>query len=369
MQAGKKQYQKKGEKKVAQKPKAEPQASGGTFLTEPTHGRRGQPKKQSSLVLQDPEEKSLEQKALNMEMEDSYSDDDFTIYFDRAQLLNHLNHLEDDNLFRIKLVEDDQQAVKKIKEDAQVKYKIMERDIEEVDKSIAQLEKTKETLMSKNRYLSGSVNQQQAVDKNEEKDRDGPRTIKKKSLTQTLMDMDPTCTKEQCDKFNRLVTEILKSCQIDDDRSSMVEPLTKIEKELNHLAEARNILNEYDKLGKLPRLDGFQKLVNYETHVTAKRMEKKFQETQEENLKKEQEMKQRQREKAEKARNQVLFRGLPLVPRSTKKAFKPVAEKKVEMSPNTRDNKQYLDPDLFDVLTQFQKEHKDDQDEEDEKNE
>jgi hypothetical protein len=37
----------------------------------------------------------------------------------------------------------------------------------------------------------------------------------------------------------------------------MVETLTKIEKELNHLAEARNILNEYDKLGKLPRLDGF----------------------------------------------------------------------------------------------------------------
>lgn len=52
--------------------------------------------------------------------------------------------------------------------------------------------------MSKNRYLSGSVNQQQAVDKNEEKDRstEGPRTIKKKSLAQTLMDMDPTCTKE-----------------------------------------------------------------------------------------------------------------------------------------------------------------------------
>ena len=88
-------------------------------------------------MLQDPEARSQEQKALNMEMEDSYSDDDFTIYFDRAQLLGHLNHLEDDNLFRIKLVEDDQQAVKQIKEDAVVKYTIMERDIEEVDKSIA----------------------------------------------------------------------------------------------------------------------------------------------------------------------------------------------------------------------------------------
>ena len=70
-------------------------------------------------------------------MEDEYSDDDFTIYFDRAQLLNHLNHLEDDNLFRIKLVEDDEQAVKKIKEDAIKKYHNMEKDIAEVDKSIA----------------------------------------------------------------------------------------------------------------------------------------------------------------------------------------------------------------------------------------
>lgn len=67
-----------------------------------------QPSTIAAAVIQDPVDKSLEQKALNMEMEDDYSDDDFTIYFDRAQLLNHLNHLEDENLFRIKLVEDDQ---------------------------------------------------------------------------------------------------------------------------------------------------------------------------------------------------------------------------------------------------------------------
>ena len=156
MQAGKKKYQKKG-----QKPQAQSQTSSKTFLTEsqPALKKKGA-SKPSSTVIQDLDDKSLEQKALNMEMEDEYSDDDFTICFDRAQLLNHLNHLEDDNLFRIKLVEDDQQAVKKIKEDAVTKYQIMERDIEEVDKSIAQLEKTKDTLMTKNRYLSGSVNQQ-----------------------------------------------------------------------------------------------------------------------------------------------------------------------------------------------------------------
>jgi hypothetical protein len=35
------------------------------------------------------------------------------------------------------LVEDDEQAVKKIKEDAIFKYQKMEKDISEVDKSIA----------------------------------------------------------------------------------------------------------------------------------------------------------------------------------------------------------------------------------------
>jgi hypothetical protein len=46
----------------------------------------------------------------------------------------------------------------------------------------------------------------------------------------------------------------------------------------------------------------------------------------------------------------VLFRGLPLIPRSTKKAFKPRTEKKDEMSPQTRDEKEYLDFELFTIL-------------------
>lgn len=141
------------------------------------------------------QEESLEQKSLNIDMENEYSDDDYNIYFDRAQLLGHLNSLEDDNLFRIKLVEDDEEAVKKINELALEKYLEMQKDINEVDKSIGQLDKTKESLMTKNRFLSGSVNQSQQ-EKGEDPTRDGPRQMKKKSLSQTLMDMDPNCTKD-----------------------------------------------------------------------------------------------------------------------------------------------------------------------------
>ena len=58
---------------------------------------------------------------LNMSLNDFYEDDDFNIYFDKAQLLNHLNHLEDDNLFKINLLQDDEANVKNFSEEAAVK--------------------------------------------------------------------------------------------------------------------------------------------------------------------------------------------------------------------------------------------------------
>lgn len=96
--------------------------------------------------------------------------------------------------------------------------------------------------------------------------------------------MDPNCTKDQCDKFNRLIGEILKSCQIEDDRSNIVTTLMKIESRLNYLCEARNILFEKDQAGKLAHLDrNYKTIREYETHLDVQRREKKFKETQEEN--------------------------------------------------------------------------------------
>ena len=73
---------------------------------------------------------------LNMSLNDSYEDDDFEIYFDKATLLNHLNHLEDDNLFKINLLQDDEANVKNFDEEASVKIKTSQKEIENVDKSI-----------------------------------------------------------------------------------------------------------------------------------------------------------------------------------------------------------------------------------------
>lgn len=49
----------------------------------------------------------------NIDINGTYEDDDFEIYFDKFSLLEHLAHLEEDNLFKIHLVQEDEQALEK----------------------------------------------------------------------------------------------------------------------------------------------------------------------------------------------------------------------------------------------------------------
>jgi hypothetical protein len=50
-----------------------------------------------------------------------YEDNDFEIYFDKFSLLEHLNHLEEDNLFRINLVQEEEQTLEKFKKASDLK--------------------------------------------------------------------------------------------------------------------------------------------------------------------------------------------------------------------------------------------------------
>ena len=49
--------------------------------------------------------------------------------------------------------------MKKLKESSQDKYKLREKDIEDVNRSIVQLEKSRENLMQRYKYLTGNINQ------------------------------------------------------------------------------------------------------------------------------------------------------------------------------------------------------------------
>ena len=98
-----------------------------------------------------------EHKGLNMQLTDEYEDDDFTIYFDKQSLLNRLNQLEDDNLFKIWLLQDDEAAVKNYSEETAIKIQKVEDGIENVEKSIIQLNELRDQLLQRFTYLSGSV--------------------------------------------------------------------------------------------------------------------------------------------------------------------------------------------------------------------
>ena len=77
-------------------------------------------------------------------MEDEYEDDDFNIYFDKASLLAHINFLEDDNLFKINLLQQDEANLDKILKKKAKSLAEKENDIRDVNANIEGFKQTKE---------------------------------------------------------------------------------------------------------------------------------------------------------------------------------------------------------------------------------
>ena len=61
-------------------------------------------------------------KHLEVSLDDPYEDNDFHIYFDRAQLMGHIDHLEGDSLFKINLVSEEEQNVERIKKQSEIEF-------------------------------------------------------------------------------------------------------------------------------------------------------------------------------------------------------------------------------------------------------
>ena len=169
MQAGLKKYQMNETQQQVitpsgtQKPKG---PKGSTFnLTQAateinTSPTKGASSKQIAIVppKKDENEEDLLPIEMRIELNDEYHDKDFKIYFDKKALLDHLNHLEDDNLFKIYLVQEDEQKVLKMKEQAEVNYEHLQKEIDESQKSIEQLQKNKDVLIERFNFLNSSIN-------------------------------------------------------------------------------------------------------------------------------------------------------------------------------------------------------------------
>ena len=70
-------------------------------------------------------------------------DSDYEIYFDKHSLLEELTHLEEDNLFKIHLVQEDEQTLEKLKKTIDQKIQSKEGEIRDVRNNIELLIQSK----------------------------------------------------------------------------------------------------------------------------------------------------------------------------------------------------------------------------------
>lgn len=88
---------------------------------------------------------------------ESASDRDMNIYFDKQSLLDHLSNLEEDNLFKIHLVQEDEHALDAMKRDIESNIALKESEILDVKRNIEMLEHSKAGLVSKQSFLESNM--------------------------------------------------------------------------------------------------------------------------------------------------------------------------------------------------------------------
>lgn len=162
------------------------------------------------------------------------------------------------------------------------------------------------------------------------------------------MDADSSCTFDIADKFNSLIIDITKTLSIEDDRSNIVDTLMKIETRLNYLIEARDFLNKRD-LSSFPGKKTVT-LENFEREQRKKKNQENLERKQKEEEDKQIMLKEKQRERAEKLKDMVLFRGHELKQRSEAKQIKKRKTKKNVLDEEQKNQKEYLGSELFEIL-------------------
>lgn len=134
----------------------------------------------------------------------------------------------------------------------------------------------------------------------------------------------------------------------DDPHTAIIQVLRKVEESLNFLCEARNFLNERYKRGNLKTHD--QDIEQYEVMIRKDKKDGAFREKLKDDRRKELEKKEEQRLKALEALSKSTFQGKKVQFRSTKKRFKAVVKKQDNLDQQTKDEKEYLGVELFDIL-------------------
>jgi len=93
----------------------------------------------------------------DVDLDQPYEDKDFQIYFTDNTLLEYLAHLEEDNLFRIHLVQEEEQALEKFKKGSEERILQKQQEIDEVQRNIELLKTSKNVAGSKQNFLESNM--------------------------------------------------------------------------------------------------------------------------------------------------------------------------------------------------------------------
>ena len=229
----------------------------------------------------------------------------------------------------------------------------MQLQIDDVQKNIDALNQSRELVHSKYVFLSGGAGKKKKIDSKvgSPNNQNRPKQASGKNLIQILKDADPDASKEEIDKFVRFVTELLSYLNLyEDPMYEIVEALRKIESNLMYYSEARNLMVERQQRLPLSKRLNEDDIETFEIKQDKLRKDQRMAALKIETERKQEEAKEKQREKAQKMIEFNFFKGKRDQFRSVKKQFKPLEVKVDNMSQQTKDEKEYLDPELFTIL-------------------
>eukprot|EP00347_Sterkiella_histriomuscorum_P006295 403353317 len=280
---------------------------------------------------------------------------DFEIYFDKYTLLEHLSHLEEDNLFKIHLVQEDEQALERMKKQIDSKIKAKESEMVDVQSNIDMLIQAKNAMQNKQSFLDSNTrvkpnsnnkintqkggNGQQQVNQSMDFGSSSDRNNALMMLQQMTL-----CSKEQINKLSSLISSVLEKVGIkQEDQSDKLEMLRKIDHKLDYLVEAKEHIANGPKRKDLEKKE--QELHNQRK---AERIERK--KVQEQLLQEERQTKNMARIK--KQDEFKIFQGKRDMQRARKPDLKPKERNEVKTSEEIIDQFRYIGNKVFEEQIQ-----------------
>lgn len=129
-------------------------------MTQVNTGKGGHKQDRSAAAgdgLDDIEEVDGEGGGINEYVAQGGDNEEVELPFNKHELLDHLTTLEEDNLFKIHLVQEDEQALEAQKKAIEENIIMKEKEIMDVKRNIEMLEHSKAGLVSKQQFLESNM--------------------------------------------------------------------------------------------------------------------------------------------------------------------------------------------------------------------